>query len=321
MKLKIYTQLIGFVCFLFIFSVSLPTLRPPVAAQPAVQGEATLPCISVVGDSIAAGNLVAEIPNTGYALLQTTRLSTELDRRIGQTGRAPAIVHDRSTTATYLSDNGLDPYSQTNAYRALLDDACDTVVMTPWNNDLRIQRPNGAEAYVQDLVNFVTTLQERRPDVHVIMFSHYWIAVQPWVDGYGVLLTHRNFRHHHAAFMHACEAGNALAATGAVSCVDAQALLQDPDAGLAVLVGMGAGYINSLLAAGAVTGGADLLQFYFGQNPGGFVVGDGIHLSLTGKQHFVDAALALRDTGPTPLPPAPSLAGLRAGEEAVAPLD
>lgn len=309
---KTYTKHLWFVCTLLIFSVLLAGARSAVQPPPSAQAQSpsTPRCISVVGDSIAAGTFVAQVPNIGFAVLQGRSVASVLQARIAEQATAPVTIHNRSVAAANLAANSRQPYRQSAAYTALLQDNCDTVLVLPWNNDLKIQRPDAAQAHVQDIAALVRELQATRPDVHVLLFSHYWFAVQPFVEGYGVGLTHRNFRHHHTAFMAACRPGGVLAATGVVSCVNSQALLQTVAGDGPVLVSLGRAFIDSLVASGGVLSGTQELQFFFANNPNGTVIADGVHLGAGGKELIVAEALRLWAQGPTPLPPPVDLRGI-----------
>lgn len=293
-----------FVCTLFILIHVLATPPAPTRAQDSTPSP---DCISIVGDSIAAGTLVAQIPNTGFAVLQTTPIASVVRTVLIEQGLPNVAVYDRSLPAATLADASATPYRRSGVYAALLNDRCATVAVLPWNNDLKVQRPQAAAAHITDLVALVNDLQAARPDVHVLLFSHYWFTPQPFVEGLGIGLTHRNFVHHHAAFLEACTNGNVLAQTGAVTCINTQALLRTPDASPVVLVGLGPTFVNNLLAANAVPSGAELVQFYLSQNPNGTLVGDGVHLNGNGKRIIAGLAVGLHQQRPVTLSAPPTL--------------
>lgn len=275
---------ISLISFLMILLTIFAT--PPLAAQD------NTACISVVGDSIAAGTLVIQVPTVGYSVLQTLPLSNMLADELAFRQIEGIAVRDRSVPAAYLSPSSSAPYRNTEAYRQLMDDGCMTTVVFPWNNDLGLSRDDAPSAHVDDLAQLLGDLRATNPEMQVIFFSHFWIDPQPFVDGYGVGISYDRYAQHHRAFMAACAPGGTLGQAGNIRCINSQLLLtRTPDPGQNVLLGMNQFALDALAYPSLDQESADLSSYYFTSNPGGVVWGDGVHLSPRGKAILIRATV------------------------------
>src|SRR5204863_5983538 len=132
-------------------------------------------CVSVVGDSVAHGDGVFEIPATGFFTGQSTPVSKFIELQYRQRGDATMQVRNRSASAVGISSTNHPSYFSTVEYAELLQDGCAYTVIIPWINDLSSGGdPNAAaSAHVQSLTSLVGTLAGKFPNVMILIVNYY----------------------------------------------------------------------------------------------------------------------------------------------------
>lgn len=246
-------------------------------------------CISVVGDSIPYGSVVFKVPGHGFPVIRTTPLAVELQQHLDARGMSYIRVYDRSVPAANLSPLGKTPYHDTSAYDALLQDQCRFVVMPGWNNDLNVVRPNSAEAYVNDILDFTRQLHISNPHTHIALLSHYWGQPQDFVEGYGVGVTYQNYEAHVQALLNACLPMGRVGQTAKHSCLETQPIFMGMAPASFVVLQRSQQQFYQMLWEPVPAAVQPFFDVYWSQNPGAPVYGDGVHLSANGKQVYVDA--------------------------------
>lgn len=249
----------------------IPTMPPAVASAGA--------CISVVGDSMPYGDIVYMIPDRGFMTVQMKPFSAILTSQLA--GRNITVV-DRTAPATYISSNSQKPYMQTPAYQALLQDKCLFTVITPWINDLNLTRADSASVHVDDLVIFMSALNQANPNGKILLLGFYYGQPAEFTSKYATGYTSDNVNAFNQRLFEACAPGGRIAVLGNVTCQPLQDALWAGGSG----VFSGAMQRDMLLASlhGAVPPEAQpLLDDFWNSQPQGAIVGDGIHLSEQGK--------------------------------------
>lgn len=242
-------------------------------------------CISLVGDSVPHGEVVYSVPGHGFGILRAAPLSIPLQAALDE-AQIPLTVRDRSAPAAFLSDLGKNPYTQTEAYTALLQDLCRFTVVTPWINDLSIQREDNLPAHITDLVAFAEQLKTANPNGKVILLGFYDGQPSDFARQHAAGYQTENLAIINELLAEACRPRQALGRLG-VLCLPTAELFTLPDNAHVALAANRA-EVEALLYEPIP---ADVLPFfeaYWRDNPDGLVYGDGVHLSEAGKAILVE---------------------------------
>jgi lysophospholipase L1-like esterase len=272
-----------------------PTETPIPSDAPEVTAEASSTavaarypsCVSVAGDSVAYGDGVFEVPATGYVRAHMGPVSAYIAGRYRTLG-GNVGVNNRSAAAVGISAPNQPSYRGTAEYAALLADRCPYTVILPWINDLT---GGEANAHAAALGALVADLKAANPGGKIIVVNYYGgQAAKFALDTFAAGFTDDRVAAFNGAIASACQGGALAQAT----CIDANA----------IFAGMGSSYLvgstnradlEQSLAVPLTDAETGMLDFYFGQNPTGALVGDGVHLSAAGKVALA-AALARRMT-------------------------
>lgn len=242
-------------------------------------------CVSVVGDSIAAGMAVFEVPGVGYVRGQMAPFSDVLAAQLSASGLTNLTALNRSVEAVAISSPRHESYFNTQAYRDLLADRCKFTVILPWVNDLSSggdpsQASNALMMAISRLVDEVTRAE---PNGRVLILNYYGGAPLAWAqNGFAPGFTAQNVGLFNQQIAAACGAGAVLGKFKQVSCLDINPALAN----------LGSGYVFGMISPGdmqaqlvaPLTGEeSGMLNFFASNNPGGQISGDGVHLNLTGK--------------------------------------
>ncbi len=259
------------------------TKIPPTATRTPIPTQAAKRCVSVVGDSVAHGDGVFEIPATGFFTGQSTPVSKFLELQYRQRGDATMQVLNRSASAVGISSSNHPSYFNTVEYAELLQDGCEYTVIIPWLNDLSSggDPTAAAAAHIRALGALVGPLVSKSPNGKIIVVNYYSgvpapFALRTFAAGFTPSVVGL-FNQQIAA---AC--GGGPLALKQVQCVDANAIFAGM--GTANVIGsMSQQDLNTFLAIPPSGDAANMLSAYFGANPNGAATGDGVHLSNSGK--------------------------------------
>jgi hypothetical protein len=262
-----------------------PTVTPvpPTATRRPPPTAVVRRCVSVVGDSVAHGDAVYEIPGVGYLQAQLAPVSAFIEYQYRQHGVGDMQVLNRTSSAVGISSGNHPSYFGTVEYAQLLQDGCQYTVIIPWLNDLSSGVDGGvaAPAHVSALATLVQALVGKNPTGKILIVNYYQGAAAPFAARtFASGFTPGNVAAFNQQIAAAC-AGGALARPQ-VKCVDANAALGGM--GLAAVVGPASQQdLSTLLIAPPSQDQANQVSFYFSNNPGGALTGDGVHLSNSGK--------------------------------------
>lgn len=259
------------------------TSVPPTATRKPPPTAVVKRCVSVVGDSVAHGDAVYEIPGVGYLQAQLAPVSAFIEYQYRQRGIGDMKVLNRTSSAVGISSGNHPSYFSTYEYSQLLQDGCQYTVVIPWLNDLSSGVDGGvaAPAHVTALAILVQALVGKNLTGKILIVNYYQGAAAPFAARtFASGFTPGNVAAFNQQIAAAC-AGGALALPQ-VKCVDANAALGGM--GLAAVVGPASQQdLNTLLIAPPSQDQANQVSFYFSNNPGGSLTGDGVHLSNSGK--------------------------------------
>lgn len=272
-----------------------PSNTPPptntFAAPPTLSGVevATKPCISVVGDSVTAGTGVYEVPLHGYAFVQAAPVSTYIEERSKRSSLGSIKGVDRGAPNTGISTANHPSYFATGQYTRLLADQCRWTLIMPWINDITsIDSPNAAaQKHVRVLTDLVRTIIANNPYGRVIVLN-YWpgvvspFAARTWASGYNPT----DIDIYNRAIGESCTAGG-LSSLPQVVCANAQELFSDMGEGHVIRY-TGRDELYALMIQPPSENAQTILNAFFNSNPGGQVLGDGVHLSPAGKTRLAE---------------------------------
>lgn len=263
-----------------------PTLTPTRYISPTPTAQR---CISVVGDSVAHGDAVFEIPGTGYFNAQLAPVSAFIQQLYTQRGDSMK-VYNRSVSAVGISSPRYPSYFGTVEYAQLLKDGCQYTVILAWLNDLSsdIETTTAAYNHAQSLGSLVKAVLNATPSTTVIVLNYYNAVAAPFaLNTFAPGFTPGNVGMFNQQMTTECIAG--VLKSPRVRCVDSNSF------GIGSFV-MGTATMNDLLTilTQPVTAEAQaLLNAYFGANPSGVVIGDGVHLSNAGKAQLASQLVPL----------------------------
>lgn len=252
-------------------------------------------CVAVVGESVAYGSLVFEVPRFGFFVARTRPLSVVLQTELDAAGY-DLEVHDYSVRASYLSPDGPLVYTTTPEYQALLEDRCAYVVIGVWMNDLTMREPGeGADEQVDLLADLIGALAFVRPDVQIGLVAYYHGQPAAFVPEYGGDIININVPLFNEAIFAACENGERgeqgrFQKLADVTCIDIDPVFAEMN-NTHVVTDVGKDLFYSLLYEPVPAPASDSFRIYWEEEPAAVVHGDGMHLSEAGKVALVDTII------------------------------
>lgn len=261
----------------------LPTLTPTATFTPtpapraAAASNAGARCTAVVGDSVAHGDAVFELPGTGFVTVRFAPVGSYLAYQFRARGDAGMQVFNRTAPAVGISSPQHPSYFSTAEYAQLLLDRCAYVVIVPWINDLTGGDPGAQAAALGTLAGQIAA---SNPGSKILVLNYYQGAVAPFAAAFAGGFTPDRVAAFNGQIAAAC-AGGGLAIPQ-VMCIDINSAFAGMGTGH--LIGpMGRDDLEKQLFAPPAPDQGGLLNAYWGGNPGGLANGDGVHLSAAGK--------------------------------------
>lgn len=279
---------------------------PVTSADDIAQIPTTYDCVDVVGDSIAHGGAIFEIPNVGYARAPMIPVSAVIQKELGKRGVTETKVIDRSVSATGISTSNHPSYFDDDQFGRLLKDRCRFTAVLPWVNDLSLDTgPNSdAPGHFAALGKLAQRLAAANPFGRILILNYYLGAPTPFsLSSFAKGYTFDNVAIFNRQFVDACDKDNGiLGKLPEVTCLDSGA----------AFVGMGNSYVVGPISPQALQ--AELIapinpdetaeiNYYLSINPAGLLVGDGVHLSTAGKQALAGYLINTMQSLPTLTPP------------------
>jgi len=270
-----------------------PTLPPTATLYPTLTvtntplpAEAqTQPCVALVGDSVTHGGVTYEVPEVGYIVALAHPLAEYVNRQLTAQGLTDLKALDRGVSHTGISTLNHPSYFQTSTYAALRKDHCRFYAIMPWLNDISpdIAAPQAAARHVEALTAMINVLLRDNPYGRIMVFNYYHGATAPfalrtWASGF----TPENVITYNNEMENACKFGT-LSQLRQVYCVTTNDAFE----------GMGINHVIGPTTRQALVESLtepltekqnEWLDYYFGKYPDGMLQGDGVHLSVAGKQ-------------------------------------
>ncbi len=256
--------------------------------------EAERECVAVVGDSVAYGTLVFEVPRFGFFVARTQPISAVLQEALDAAGM-DLEVRDYSVRASYLAEDAAQDerlvYGTTEEYAALLEDGCRYVVINAFINDLTLREAGeGADENIEVLAELIGALAFMRSDVQIALVAYYHGKPAAFVPEYGGDIINLNVPLFNEAIFEACAVGGRFQKLADVTCVDVDGVFAEMD-NTHVITEVGQSRFYAILVEPVTGQAGDAFRIYWEQNPGAVVHGDGMHLSEAGKVAWVGAVV------------------------------
>ncbi|MDW8300752.1 MAG: SH3 domain-containing protein [Anaerolineae bacterium] len=278
-------------------SAPLPTPQPE-TGQVAVERPPAQACVSVVGDSIAYGEVIFELSGVGFIHVKMAPFSFYMAQQL-KLRNIDQPVTDRSYPGIGITSPRHKSYYDLPTYRDLLRDRCRFTVVLPWVNDLSsgIDPVEAAPLHAENLADMARRLIENNPDGRILFVNYYYGAPAPFTLGMAGGFRPEAIRLFNEAMDRACREG-ALSRMRQVTCVDVENAFR----GLGttyVVQGMRRAEIEAVKTAPLSPEHQKMFDYYNSINPNGVMQGDGVHLSSLGKRvlasYIADIMLRLPD--------------------------
>lgn len=259
-------------------------------------------CVAVVGDSVAYGTLVFEVPGFGFFVARTPPLSAVLQKALDAAGY-DLEVRDYSVPASYLAPEGSLVYATTDEYMALLEDGCRYVVINAFINDLTLREvedgdgedaeltaKENAQENVDVLADFIGALAFALADVQIALVAYYHGQPAAFVPEYAGDIINIHVPAFNEAIFEACADGGRFQKLADVTCLDVDTVFAEMD-NTHVVTDVGQSLFYAILVEPVPGQAGDAFRIYWEQNPAAVVHGDGMHLSEPGKEALVGVVL------------------------------
>ncbi len=278
-------------------SAPIPTPQPE-TGQVAVERPPAQACVSVVGDSIAYGEVIFELIGVGFINVKMAPFSFYVAQQL-KLRNVDQPVTDRSYPGIGITSPRHKSYYDLPTYRDLLRDRCRYTIVLPWVNDLSsgIDPTEAAPLHAENLADMARRLIENNPDGRILFVNYYYGAPAPFTLGMAGGFTPQAVQLFNEAMARACREG-ALSQMPQVTCVEADNAFRDLGTTY-VVKGMRRDEIEAVKTAPLSPEHQNMLNYYSSINPNGVMQGDGVHLSSLGKRalasYLADIMLRLPD--------------------------
>jgi hypothetical protein len=246
--------------------------------------------VAIASDSNGYGHVTFQRPDTGeIAITYITPLAMPLAAHLDALGLDYLEVIDRSLSAgglTIASSN----YLESDQYFLLKRDHCKFIIITPFYPDVAVNlsRP---QDYLTNMNWLLDGLARNSPASRILVLNFYQTARAAFTaDNSGRGLNAARINAFNDALAEACSPEGALARYSQVTCLDIGPYFTD----------MGTDYILGQTSREAyeaalyrTTSYTPILASYFAEHPDGMVIGDGIHLSLAGRDRLAERLAVL----------------------------
>jgi hypothetical protein len=232
-------------------------------------------CISVVGDSVAYGDVVYEFIGVGYVIAHLKPVSKSIEEYYQQHG-LNVSVHDRSKAKAGISSDNHPSYFASPEYTALMADRCPYTVILPWINDLTtpVTLELAAKLHGMALSRLANDILAQNPNATILILGYYHGIPAPFAAvGFASGFT--------SAAVTAFNSQIATCNMGAnVHCLDINHAL----VGVPYLAGnVSERELRDTLAIPLSEQEDKMVTAFFGMNGSALATGDGVHLSEAGK--------------------------------------
>jgi len=263
-------------------SAPIPTPQPE-TGQVAVKRPPPQACVSVVGDSIAYGEVIFKLEDVGFIHVKMAPFSFYMAQQL-KLRNVDQPVTDRSYPGVGITSPRHKSYYDLPVYQDLLRDRCRFTVVLPWVNDLSsgIDPAQAAPLHAENLADMARRLIENNPGGHILFVNYYYGAPAPFTLGMAGGFTLQAVQLFNQEMERACREG-ALSRLPQVTCVEVEAAFRDLGTTY-VVQGMRRDEIEAVRTAPLSPEHQKMFDYYNSIHPNGVMQGDGVHLSSLGKR-------------------------------------
>ncbi|MEQ8677098.1 MAG: hypothetical protein RLP44_29640 [Aggregatilineales bacterium] len=245
-------------------------------------------CILIIGDSVAHGSAVFEVPGQGFPIIQTQPFAEFVDTALHDIGAYHLGVYDLSVEASSLT--GTLPYTTTPEFRFAQTQNCQYIVILPWMNELRgMVNENFALPFTALLADFISSIRQENDTSQIVMMNYYPTATSELGDRiYESSISTTTIQQANTALATACAPAGVLGEIDNLACMDI-APLYSRNEHVFTSIDRTTYFENQYSVLRGE--GSELLEIYWRENPNGLIYGDGVHLNEIGKRIMAEALM------------------------------
>jgi hypothetical protein len=244
-------------------------------------------CVTIVGDSIAHGGVIFELPSVGYIEVQTAPFSTFIAEAYKRRGiNTPA--YDRSQAGIGISSPKHRSFFNLALYQSTLQDHCKVTVIMPWVNDLSSGRDarEAAPLHAAALSRLVHDLINNNPEGRILLVNYYPGAPAGFITAFAPGFNTKMIQAFNDQLSALCSTG-LFSQLAEVSCIDANAIFA-PMTNTYVVGPMTKDDMEKLIVSRLRPDQAKLVDAYTAEDAAKLLVSDGVHMSPAGKAALAD---------------------------------
>jgi hypothetical protein len=264
----------------------LPTAAEAIAAAstplPTEQRNYNL-CVNIASDSNGYGHVTFQRPDTGaIAITYITPIAVPLQTHLDVQGLSYLQVVDRSLSAAGLTIASSN-YLESDQFFRLKQDHCKFVIVTPFYPDVAVNLSQPS-FYIQNMNWLLDGITKASPGTRILVLNYYQTdRAEFTADNSGRGLNTERIDAFNAVIAEACAPGGTIAAYPQATCIDIRPFFEDMDSPVVLGETTRADYEAAL---NRTTYNTPMLDDFFAKNPDGVLIGDGIHLSLAGRDRL-----------------------------------
>jgi hypothetical protein len=253
--------------------------------NPASAGSSPNPCVGIASDSNGYGHVTFQLgPEGDVGIIYVRPLWLILQEELRKIGLGDLKVIDRSLSAGGLTSSQETNYLKSIPYGNLTNDRCKFVIVGPFLPDVAAGKAQPAQ-YTGQLLRLVNGLLDKSENSTIFVLNFYQTRRAEFTEhNAGVGLTPERLRAFNAQIASACRPDGSIGRYPQVLCADTQTFFEDMDTPYVLAETTQAQYEALVYRQTAFMARVDS---FFQANPDGALIGDGIHLSLAGRERLM----------------------------------
>lgn len=243
------------------------------------------PCVGIASDSNGYGHVTFQLgPDGDVGIIYVRPLWLILQDELRKVGLSDLKVIDRSLSAGGLTSSEETNYLKSIPYGNLTNDRCKFVIIGPFLPDVAAGKAQ-PEQYTGQLLRLVNGLLDKSPNSTLFVLNYYQTSRARFTEhNSGVGLTPERIRAFNDQIETTCHPDGSIGRYPQVLCADTQTFFEDMDTPYVLAETTRAQYDALVYRQTAFMARVDS---FFQANPDGALIGDGIHLSLAGRERLM----------------------------------
>lgn len=244
-------------------------------------------CVGIASDSNGYGHVTFQVPDPGtteapVVITYITALAVPLQQHLDALGLEYLEVRDHSLSAGGLTIESAN-YLASGQYGELKRDHCKFVVITPFYPDVAVNLSTPAD-YIENLEWLVQGITQESPGSRLLVLNYYPTHRADFtVSNSGRGLTPERIAAFNEAIDAACQNTDSIGGVEQVRCIDVRPYFTDLDPAHVLGELTRQDFEAALSRENSYT---TIITDYFDRYPEGTITGDGIHLSLAGRDRL-----------------------------------